>query len=88
MANWSTSAAVTRPATRPVRTRSWFLEANFSGDKKTSFLGVTVGGGRRLTARVDIPRAAIEAVPGVSVERIPRHLERYDMVLPRRGTGK
>lgn len=54
----------------PVTPRSWFLEGNFSGDKKASFLGVAMGRGRRVTAQVDIPSAIVQSVLGVTVERI------------------
>jgi len=54
----------------PVRPISWFLEGNYSGDKKATFLGVTQGRGRKVTAQVDIPDAVVEDVLGVTVERI------------------
>jgi hydroxymethylglutaryl-CoA reductase (NADPH) len=54
----------------PVKPGSWFLEANFSGDKKASFLGTTFGRGRRVTAQIDIPGAIVEQVLGATVEKI------------------
>jgi hydroxymethylglutaryl-CoA reductase (NADPH) len=54
----------------PVKPLSWFLEGNYSGDKKASFLGVMHGRGRAVTAQVDLPAAVIEQVLGCSVERI------------------
>lgn len=57
-------------AASPVKPRAWFLEANFSGDKKASFLGTTVGRGRRVTAQVDVPEEVVRKVLGVSIEQI------------------
>lgn len=54
----------------PVAPRSWFLEANFSGDKKASFLGVMLGRGRRVTAQADIPEEVVEATLGSPIEQI------------------
>jgi hydroxymethylglutaryl-CoA reductase (NADPH) len=54
----------------PVKPLSWFLEGNYSGDKKASFLGVMHGRGRAVTAQVDLAAAIIEQVLGCSVERI------------------
>jgi hydroxymethylglutaryl-CoA reductase (NADPH) len=39
----------------PVRPRRWFVEANFSGDKKASHLGILVRRGRKVSASVIIP---------------------------------
>jgi len=54
----------------PVQPRSWFLEANFSGDKKASFLGTMLGRGRRVTAQVDMPREVVETTLGASIDEI------------------
>lgn len=54
----------------PVQPRSWFLEANFSGDKKASFLGTMLGRGRRVTAQVDMPREVVETSLGASIDEI------------------
>jgi hydroxymethylglutaryl-CoA reductase (NADPH) len=42
-------------ANSPVKPRRWFVEANFSGDKKASHLGILVGRGRKVSASVVIP---------------------------------
>ena len=34
----------------PIKPRHWFIESNFSGDKKASYLGVLKGRGRKVTA--------------------------------------
>jgi hydroxymethylglutaryl-CoA reductase (NADPH) len=39
----------------PVRPRHWFLEANFSGDKKASYLAVLTGRGRKVSVSATIP---------------------------------
>jgi hydroxymethylglutaryl-CoA reductase (NADPH) len=54
----------------PVRPQHWFIEANFSGDKKSTYLGLMTGRGRKVTASVTIPRALVEQGLHVSVERM------------------
>ena len=39
----------------PVTPKHWFIEANFSGDKKASYLGLLTGRGRKVSASVLIP---------------------------------
>jgi len=43
-------------ATCPVKPRRWFIEGNFSGDKKASFLGMLTGRGRKVTASIILPK--------------------------------
>ncbi|HHG90879.1 MAG TPA: 3-hydroxy-3-methylglutaryl-CoA reductase [Devosia sp.] len=43
----------------PVRPQHWFVEANFSGDKKASYLGLQTGRGRKVTASVTVPNDII-----------------------------
>jgi hydroxymethylglutaryl-CoA reductase (NADPH) len=57
-------------ANTPIKPRHWFLEANFSGDKKASFLGLLTGRGRKVTASVLIPDELVERKLHTSVERI------------------
>jgi hydroxymethylglutaryl-CoA reductase (NADPH) len=47
-------------ATSPVKPRHWYIEGNFSGDKKASFLGMLTGRGRKVTASVILPKREIE----------------------------
>ena len=47
-------------ATCPVKARRWFIEGNFSGDKKASFLGLLTGRGRKVTASIVLPKGHIE----------------------------
>jgi hydroxymethylglutaryl-CoA reductase (NADPH) len=54
----------------PVRPLHWFIEANFSGDKKSTYLGLITGRGRKVTASAVIPRMLIEKHLHVSVERM------------------
>jgi hydroxymethylglutaryl-CoA reductase (NADPH) len=44
----------------PVKPRTWFVEGNFSGDKKATFLALLTGRGRKVTASVVLPRALVE----------------------------
>lgn len=43
----------------PIQPIHWFIEANFSGDKKASFLGMHAGRGRKVTASVDISETVL-----------------------------
>lgn len=43
----------------PVKPDYWFVEANFSGDKKASVLGFLTGRGKKVTAAVTIDRAIV-----------------------------
>ncbi|MBM7067436.1 hydroxymethylglutaryl-CoA reductase [Actibacterium sp. 188UL27-1] len=52
----------------PVPIRRWYIEGNFSGDKKASFLGMVTGRGRKVSASVTVPGAVVERYLGTSVE--------------------
>lgn len=54
----------------PVAPRHWFVEGNFSGDKKASYLGLITGRGRKVSASVVIPDALIERRLHVTAERM------------------
>jgi hydroxymethylglutaryl-CoA reductase (NADPH) len=54
----------------PIRPLYWFIEANFSGDKKSTYLGLITGRGRKVTASVAIPAALVEQRLHVSVDRM------------------
>jgi hydroxymethylglutaryl-CoA reductase (NADPH) len=54
----------------PIKPRHWFLEANFSGDKKASYLGLLTGRGRKVTASVFIPDELVERKLHTSIERM------------------
>ncbi|PSJ43369.1 hydroxymethylglutaryl-CoA reductase [Allosphingosinicella deserti] len=56
--------------TCPVTPRCWFIEGNFSGDKKASYLGLITGRGRKVSASVIIPEALIERRLHVTIERM------------------
>ncbi|MDB5506824.1 MAG: 3-hydroxy-3-methylglutaryl-CoA reductase [Devosia sp.] len=43
----------------PAAPRHWFIEGNFSGDKKASYLGLHMGRGRKVTASVELADALI-----------------------------
>ena len=44
----------------PQKPRRWFIEGNFSGDKKATFLGLLTGRGRKVTASVVLPKRDVE----------------------------
>jgi hydroxymethylglutaryl-CoA reductase (NADPH) len=46
----------------PVKPRYAFVEGNFSGDKKASYLGMYSGRGRKVTASIELPYDLIERV--------------------------
>lgn len=52
----------------PVKIRAWYIEGNFSGDKKASFLGLITGRGRKISASVTLPAAVVEKHLGTSVQ--------------------
>lgn len=57
-------------ATCPIVPKHWFVEGNFSGDKKASYLGLLTGRGRKVSASVVIPRAIVRRCLRVEVERM------------------
>lgn len=52
----------------PVALRAWYIEGNFSGDKKASFLGMVTGRGRKVSASVRIKAEVVEKTLGTSVQ--------------------
>jgi hydroxymethylglutaryl-CoA reductase (NADPH) len=54
----------------PIRPLYWFIEANFSGDKKSTYLGLITGRGRKVTASVTIPAALVEQRLHIGVDRM------------------
>ena len=54
----------------PVPIRHWFVEGNFSGDKKASYLGLLTGRGRKVSASVVMPDALVERLLHVTPERM------------------
>jgi len=54
----------------PIRARHWFVEGNFSGDKKASYLGLLMGRGRKVSASVVIPAAIVRRCLRVEVDRM------------------
>lgn len=46
----------------PIRARAWYVEGNFSGDKKASALGTMTGRGRKVTASVTLPAEVVQKV--------------------------
>jgi hydroxymethylglutaryl-CoA reductase (NADPH) len=56
--------------TCPVRCRRWYIEGNYSGDKKASYLGMMRGRGRKVSASVTLPENAVERYLHTTVEEI------------------
>lgn len=48
--------------TCPIPIQRWYVEGNFSGDKKASHLGKLTGRGRKVSASVTLPRDVVETV--------------------------
>jgi hydroxymethylglutaryl-CoA reductase (NADPH) len=69
MVTLATDALCRRIETQcPVKPRCWFVEGNFSGDKKASFLGLMTGRGRKVTASAVIPEPLVERYLRTSVD--------------------
>ena len=49
-------------ANSPVQPVSWFIEGNYSGDKKATAMSFTNVRGKKVTAEVNLPRAIVEGV--------------------------
>jgi hydroxymethylglutaryl-CoA reductase (NADPH) len=54
----------------PVKPRHWFVEGNFSGDKKASHLGLIAGRGRKVSASIIVPGALIASLLQTTVEQM------------------
>jgi hydroxymethylglutaryl-CoA reductase (NADPH) len=52
----------------PIKPLHWFIEGNFSGDKKASYLGLIGGRGRKVSASVTLPEEVIRRTLGTSAE--------------------
>lgn len=52
----------------PVSPLRWFIEGNFSGDKKASYLGLITGRGRKVSASVTLPADVIRRTLGTSAD--------------------
>ncbi|PWK62119.1 hydroxymethylglutaryl-CoA reductase [Roseicyclus mahoneyensis] len=52
----------------PVALKAWYIEGNFSGDKKASFLGLVTGRGRKVSASVTLKAQVVEKTLGTSVQ--------------------
>ncbi|MEO1204694.1 MAG: hydroxymethylglutaryl-CoA reductase [Pseudomonadota bacterium] len=59
----------------PVTPKRWYVEGNFSGDKKASFLGFLTGRGRKVTASVVLPTKLIPRQLGVTVDDMLAYAE-------------
>ena len=55
-------------ANTPIQPLHWFIEGNFSGDKKASYLGLIAGRGRKVSASVILPAEVIRRTLGTSAD--------------------
>ena len=53
--------------TCPIPIQRWYIEGNFSGDKKASALGLVTGRGRKVSASVTLPAEVVESTLGTTV---------------------
>ena len=54
----------------PVPIKKWYVEGNFSGDKKASALGLITGRGRKVSASVTLPGEVVEQVLRSTVDEM------------------
>lgn len=54
----------------PVPRKNWYIEGNFSGDKKASFLGLVTGRGRKVSASVTLKADVVEKTLGTTVQEM------------------
>jgi hydroxymethylglutaryl-CoA reductase (NADPH) len=59
----------------PVRPREWFVEANFSGDKKATSRSFQSVRGKKVIAEVRIPRKLVEETLHTSPEQMSRYFQ-------------
>lgn len=52
----------------PVALQAWYIEGNFSGDKKASFLGMVTGRGHKVSASVTLRAEVVERTLGTTVQ--------------------
>ena len=52
----------------PVALKAWYIEGNFSGDKKASFLGLVTGRGRKVSASITLRASVVESTLGTTVQ--------------------
>jgi hydroxymethylglutaryl-CoA reductase (NADPH) len=52
----------------PVTPKAWYIEGNFSGDKKASSLGLVTGRGRKVSASVVLTAEVVEKTLGTTVQ--------------------
>ncbi len=57
-------------AASPVKPLAWYVEGNYSGDKKGSYLGLLTGRGAKVTASATIPAEAVESRLRCTVEQM------------------
>jgi len=63
----------------PVKPESWFIEGNYSGDKKATSLSFTTVRGKKVTAEAVLPRAVVERVLKTTPEAMNEYWETSTM---------
>lgn len=59
---------IIRNCTIPIK--AWYIEGNFSGDKKASYLGMVTGRGRKVSASVTLPEDVIHKTLGTTSQEM------------------
>jgi len=57
----------------PVAIRDWFIEGNYSGDKKATALSFTNVRGKKVTAEVELPREVVEKILRTTPEKMAQY---------------
>lgn len=61
--------------TCPIKSLHWFIEANFSGDKKATFLGMHGGRGRKVTASIEVSEKLLNRYLHITSETLLRYCQ-------------
>lgn len=54
----------------PIKPKTWFVEGNYSGDKKASYLGLINGRGRKVSSSITIPEKILKSHLHTSSEQM------------------
>lgn len=57
----------------PVAVKEWFIEGNYSGDKKATALSFTNVRGKKVTAETELPRAVVEKILRTTPEKMAQY---------------
>ena len=62
-------------ANAPVKPITWYIEANFSGDKKATAMSFMHVRGKKVTAEVEIPRSIVDSVLKTTPEKMAQYCQ-------------